>query len=110
MAASKNEHRDAYIAAGIAGVVIILIMLYLFGGSQASASTLPAADATASPDQTPYNYNVAPYQPGPPIAVPPRNLNLGGGGCCDTCGTDQGGAYINPGVNQFLTLLGGGGG
>lgn len=107
--AAKNEHRDGYIAAAVAGVVIILIMLYLFGGSQ-QASALPAADATASPDQTPYNYNVAPYQPGPPIKVPPRNLNLAGGGCCDTCGTNQGSSYINPGVNQFLTLLGGGGG
>jgi len=109
---TKKEHKDVYIAAAVGGVALILIWLYLNTGTAVSA-TLPDNTSAAGDTvpQTPYNYNVAPYQPGPPIqfAFPPipdvggGNTNIGGS-CGCPCGPD-GSNNFNVNTYQFQSLI-----
>lgn len=110
---TKKEHNDVYIAAIVGGIALVLIWLYMQTGVAVAAS-LPD-NTTAAGDtvpQTPYNYNVAPYDPGPPIsfAFPPvptsgsDNINVGGCGC--PCGPQNGGNNFNTTTSQFQTLMG----
>lgn len=111
---TSKEHRDVYIAAGVGGLGLVLILLYLFGGTQTSLTQTPTTtpDLSAVPGAGDYTYNIAPYNPAPPInnAAP---INFGGatapgGGCCDDCGPPSGSQYFNTSVAQFQTLnLGG---
>lgn len=104
-----------YIAMAVGGVALVLIFLYLYGGGTSAASaTAPASADTTAPalatlpdNTTPYNYNVAPYDPGPPIQfgfAPPPGGAVNQNSCCDRCGDGQDGFNVN--VPQFLTLLG----
>lgn len=111
---TDKEHKDVYIAAAVGGVALILILLYMYGGTNTAAQTAEPSDAIATPPaaQTPYNYNVAPYQPGPPIqfgAATPANSNKAGG-CCDRCGPAIGNDIFSTSVAQFQTLISMGGG
>lgn len=89
MAQHKNEHRDAYIAAIVGGVALVLIYLYLHAGTNAIAADLGTplgtqpVDASATPAAgSPYNYNVAPYDPGTPIQYAfPSMFPSGESGC-----------------------------
>jgi len=110
---TQKEHRDVYIAAGVGGLGLVLILLYLFGGTQASIIQQPAAtpDLSGVPGPGDYNYNITPFDPAPPISNA-KPIILGGsssgGGCCDECGPQTGGQYFNTDVAQFQTLnLGG---
>lgn len=125
---SDKEHRDFYIAAIVGGLGLVLIYLYMHAAPSAlqvadtSGSTVPTAAGVASapPALSAYNYNVAPYDPGPPIqfafpALAPisqPNITLGtpGGGCCNKCGPSSGDSYNNNTVGQFATLIGTGAG
>lgn len=111
---TAKEHRDVYIAAGVGGLGLVLILLYLFGGTQSALIQQPAAtpDLSGVPGPGDYNYNITPYDPAPPIsnAAP---INFGGnsapgGGCCDDCGPQTGAQYFNPTVAQYQTLQQGG--
>lgn len=116
---TDKEHRDIYIAFAVGGVVFVLGMLYVHGGSQAAtvamdASGAPLPSAGTSVDQpalTPYNFNIEPYNPSPGIVFPANNLpaNNGANGCCNSCGPQTGGQYFNSTVAQFQTLIGPGG-
>jgi hypothetical protein len=126
---SDKEHRDVYIAAIVGGLGLVLIYLYMHSSpaqlqvADASGSNVPQAAgvAGASIPQNAYNYNVAPYDPGPPIqfAFPPipgsqssgGNITIGApGGCCNQCGPRTGNAYNDNTTAQFSTLLGTGAG
>jgi len=117
---TEKEHRDVYIACAVGGVGFILVLLYLFGGSQpASAATnadgasLPGVAATAPPGIDNYNYNIAPYNPDPLLPYGKSSIAplASGGGCCDTCGPIGAGSQsMPPNVAQFQTLLGTGAG
>jgi len=108
---TQKEHKDIYIASAIGGLGLVLIWLYLYGGTSV-ALAVPEDQQTAPPlaDTSPYNYNVAPYDPGPPIsfAFPPIP-DVGGGstgiGCGCGCGPDTGQQYFNPNVAQYQTLI-----
>lgn len=121
MAQHKNEHRDAYIAAIVGGVVLILILLYLHSGTNAVAADLsnplasPPVDASATPGASDYNYNVAPYNPGTPIQYAFPSMFGGDGGCGCGAGGVRGGNPCSPinGTNlytvdvaQYQTLTG----
>lgn len=117
---TDKEHKDIYIACAVGGVGLILVLMYLFGGSTPSAALnadgtpLPTSTAQVQPGLTDYNYNIAPYNPAPVIpnakSVLPSNIIPLGGGCCDTCGPDTGSQYNQPNVAQFMTLIGTGAG
>lgn len=103
---SDTEKKDIYIAAAVGGLGLVLILLYMHAGTQTvqNGQELPAPNIPTSPAASEYNYNIAPYQPGPPITQPvPQTVGqIEGGGCCDTCGF--GGTNVN--VANYLTLLG----
>lgn len=114
---TEKEHKDVYIACAVGGVGLVLVLLYLFGGS----STAPALNAAGQPLQgvaesnppnigSDYNYNIAPYTPNPLITYGNQNKDAGGSGCCDTCGPNNGSHFGNVNVAQFQTLLGVGAG
>jgi hypothetical protein len=106
---TTEEKRDAWIAAAVGGFVLVMIYLYLYGGTT-QAVVQPPQDTGVAPglvspplDSTPYNYNVTPYSPAAPIQFgfpPPANTN---GGCCQQCATANG---FGVNVQQFSTLLG----
>lgn len=110
---TDKEKRDAYMAAGIGGVALILILLYIHSAPAVAAGggDLPSVTAMPPVDSTPYNYNIAPYGGTGPLNIPAHGRsgqdllgNGNGGGCCDPCaGNKQG--YQNPGVSAFLRLL-----
>lgn len=114
MATHKNEHRDAYIAAIIGGVVLILILLWIYAtpdavqkaAQQTDEAPAPAGDTFYPPGVAGYTYNIPPYNPGGTnIGGSTFNSGLPGndnGGCCDTCGPN-GGTYIS--VNDFLQAV-----
>lgn len=113
---TKEEKRDMYIAAGVGGVALILILLYIHSAPQLeqTASLPDATEMQTAGDQTPYNYNIQPYGgSGSPLYVPSNGLVQPGGGsksgsgsgCCDECGTSTGSSYQNPGVLAYLKLL-----
>lgn len=112
---TDKEKRDAYIAAAVGGVALVLIYLYIHSAPliAGGAGTLPDATQTAGLDQNPYNYNIQPYGGDGPLNIPARgpistnynNLGGGSGGCCDACGTKTGSSYQNPGVLAYLKLL-----
>ncbi len=114
---TDKEHSDIYIAAAVGGLGLILIYLYMHSSSQAAspaqASQTPVVAATEPAGvSTPYNYNVAPYDPGPPIVFaaaplpPPQPGANIGGGCCNDCGPANADHFNNTNVAQFATLLG----
>lgn len=115
---TDKEHRDVYIAAAVGGLGLVLVLLYLFGGSapvsaatNASGAALPTATETSPPGIDNYNYNIAPYNPAPLLPYGKSSIAAnGGGGCCDDCGPDTGSQYNNVNVAQFQTLLGTGAG
>lgn len=115
---TDKEHKDVYIAAAVGGLGLVLVLLYLFGGSapasaaeNAAGDTLPSTTATAPPGLSDYNYNIAPYNPAPLIPNGRGAVdNVSAGGCCDTCGPSTGQQYNLPNVAQFMTLLGTGAG
>ncbi|MDE2019925.1 MAG: hypothetical protein KGJ13_06305 [Patescibacteria group bacterium] len=119
-----KEKQDVYIAFAVGGLALVLILLYVFGGSQqptaanADGSPLPSVGAVSPPNlpQTAYNYNIVPFDPSPGILYPksalPANSNSANG-CCDgcsgessKCGPTTGQQYFNPNVAQFMTLVG----
>ncbi len=80
---TEKEHRDVYIAAAVGGVALVLIYLFLNGGSVtpqtvASDTQVPSATATPPPAQTAYNYNIQPFNPGPGLIL--GDTNIGGPG------------------------------
>lgn len=110
--AHKDEHRDVYIAAIIGGIVLILILLWLYASptpaQQAAAddATAPAGSAVPPPDLGGYtSYNIPPFNAGPTNIG--GNTNVTGlpnsGGCCDQCGP-LGGNYLS--ANDFLAAVG----
>lgn len=117
---TEKEHKDVYIAAAVGGLGLVLVLLYLYGGTaqasvaqNADGTPLPSATAVAPPGISDYNYNIAPYDPNPGIQALKTGLNNlanggSGGGCCDKCGPDNGNDYFNTNVAQFQTLIGGG--
>lgn len=119
---ADTEHRDIYIAAAVGGVGLVLVFMYLQGVTPAQAESAVAsagspllanAAITPPPDQTAYNYNVAPYTPRPPIQFPPaipavQYQSNSGGGFCNDCGPSTGSQYNDPTVAQFQTLIGNG--
>ena len=117
---TEKEHKDVYIAAAVGGLGLVLVLLYLFGGSQpASAATnadgtpLPGVAAVAPPGVGTYNYNITPYNPDPllPYAKSAINPLASGGGCCDTCGPiGAASGSMPPNVAQYQTLMGTGAG
>jgi hypothetical protein len=113
---TKEEKRDMYIAAAVGGVALVLILLYIKtppDAGQPASLPEPAATLAGAGDQNPYNYNIQPYGgSGSPLYVPSNGLvkppgsgNGSGGGCCNECGTGEGGSYENPGVLAYLKLL-----
>jgi hypothetical protein len=112
---TDKEHRDAYIAAAVGGVALVLIYLYLNTQSgSAMAATVPDNTSAVGETvpQTPYNYNVAPYTPRPPINFALPAVSVGGDsvsinqGCGCPCGPQNGGNNFTPNVPQFQTLIG----
>lgn len=111
--AHKDEHRDVYIAAIVGGIVLILILLWLYASPAAAQqaaqddATAPAGVDSTPPDLGGYtSYNIPPFNAG--------NTNIGGNsnvtglpntgdGCCDKCGP-AGGTYLT--TNQFLAAVG----
>lgn len=107
---TQKEHKDIYIASAVGGLGLVLIWLYLHGGTVQASITDPNAEQAAPlADTSPYNYNVAPYDPGPPLSIAfPPIPDVGGGstGTCGCgCGPDSGGQYFNPNVAQYQTLI-----
>lgn len=111
---TKEEKRDMYIAAGVGGVALILILLYVYSApAPEQVASLPDATEMQTVDQSPYNYNIQPYGgSGSPLYVPANGTvkPIGGqssnnGSCCDECGTGTGSRYENPGVLAYLKLL-----
>lgn len=110
---TSEEKRDVYIAAGVGGVALVLILLYVHSApAPGQPGALPdATQAAIAGDQNPYNYNIQPYGgSGSPLYVPPNGAVQAGGsnsssnGCCDPCASKNGG-YQNPGVLAYLKLL-----
>ena len=112
---ADTEKRDVYIAAAVGGVGLVLVLLYLWDQTPAPATNaqgepLPSLVATP-PASTPYNFNIAPFDPAPGIPYARPNINTinapgGAGGCCDDCGPRNSAQYFNSTVSQFMTLLG----
>lgn len=103
---TDTEKKDLYIAAAVGGLGLILVFAYIHSGTLVShnGEQIPAAEPSA-PVVTPYNYNVAPYNPRPALQLAkPGSMNKGG--CCDDCGVRNGAQYFNPTVAQFQTLIG----
>ncbi|MDE2019748.1 MAG: hypothetical protein KGJ13_05390 [Patescibacteria group bacterium] len=112
-----TEHRDIYIALGVGGVALVLIYLYLYSGSNvptgADGTPIPTAADTSVP-QTPYNYNVAPYNPplltpNPPQTLQPLN-NVNQSNNCSGCSkASKCGSFNNSNPTstyQYNTLVG----
>lgn len=111
MADSNKEHKDVMIAFVVGGIGLILILLYLFGGTHsaqqnAQGEPLPTVTGTAPQGQNAYNYNVAPYNPDPGLMYGKSALPPLGTGCCDDCGPRNGSAYNNVNVAEYMTLAG----
>jgi ABC-type amino acid transport substrate-binding protein len=114
--ALEREHRDLYIALGVGGVALILIFLYLYGGTQQPVATnsngasLPGLTETPAADATPYTYNVQPYYPNPGIQYVPNNSNTNqASGGCGGCGKKNecfNASSNNCTTSQFMTLIG----
>ncbi|MDE2019973.1 MAG: hypothetical protein KGJ13_06545 [Patescibacteria group bacterium] len=109
-----HEHRDVYIALGVAGVVLVLIYLYLYGGATTPVGPdgNPLPSTTTGPDvaQTPYNYNVTPYNPSPHANYTPQSINPLNSGCSGCSGSQRCGVsgMNSTNVTQFSLLIGGG--
>lgn len=115
MAAHKDEHRDAYIAAIVGGIVLILILLWLYASpnvvspAQAADATEPAGgggDSVTYPGTQPISYNIPPFNAGPTNVGGTSiggTTSVTGDGCCNQCGP-LGGTYLN--VDNFLAATG----
>lgn len=111
---TDSEKKDMYIAAGVGGVALILILLYVHSAPAIAggAGDLPTLISTPPVDSTPYNYNILPYAGNGPLNIPANGRSgsdlLGktgdGSGCCDPCSLGKQGVN-NPGVSAFLRLL-----
>lgn len=114
---TDKEHRDVYIALAVGGLGLILILLWLFTPTGAVASETGAGDTynlltgTMPPGANDYNYNVPPFNPGPPITIAQPTIpgsTSGNCGCSGassvSCGQMTGSNPVN--VAQFQTLIG----
>jgi hypothetical protein len=105
---TDHEKRDVYIAFGIGGIALILILLYVFGGTANPVTEDGAIVPYPDKAYSPYDYNIQPYQ-SPGAIGNPTPKAIGNGGCCDACGPYNGATYNNVNTYQFKTLLGYGG-
>jgi hypothetical protein len=104
---TDTEKRDLYIAAAVGGIGLVIVFLYLHAGTIVSQNgqQIPSTVPAATPAQTAYNYNIAPYNPAPPLTVAsPQSIGdfANSGGCCDSCGFGS----TNVDVANFTTLMG----
>ncbi len=121
MAVHKDEHRDVYIAAIIGGIVLLLLLLYVWGASVPASAATPGNEPIL-PDSVggvpglggdAYNYNIPAYNGGAPVGNTgntyfglPANSN---NNCCDACGPG-GTSPVNVAPWLFSNLLQAGGG
>lgn len=117
---SDKEHRDFYIAVIVGGLGLILILLWLFSPNAAVAETTQGQPDTYNlltdtmpPGANDYNYNVPPYDPGPPITIAQPTIPGGSNGNCGCSGSGSvacgmGGTANSVNVAQYQTLIGGG--
>jgi len=115
---SDTERKDVYIAVGIGGLALILIMLYIYGGksvpvtdqTNSDGASLPSVTATPPPDTTPYTYNIQPYYPnaGLPLAANANKTSNGKSGCggCSSKSSCYNPSSYGCTIAQFNTLAG----